>query len=334
MKLVDCHRHLGGSFPCRFVWDAINTLGLHYVAETYQDVVEAMTFTNGEPPGFHRFLDKFAILDKIKWSEDLIDQSIKCVCEDLIDEGIDYTWLRFSINKYMTYLTWHRKDAILFLKDAFDRYAPGRVGLVLSVKYESQRANQRQICGLIEDPDIADAVDGIDLVGDEEYYDPKFYAPLFDRWQRAGKRLFAHVGESQPAQNIMTAMKDLQIRDICHGIKAVRYDEGKPYVDEEIAAFAIDNDVCFHLALKSNLLTGVLAGRRGHPITSMIGANIKVTIGTDDPVQCDTDLRAEYDLLRGYLGEYLPSEAHIETMVGLVKRTAVERVEGNIPKEA
>jgi adenosine deaminase len=295
-----------------------------------EDVVQTMTFAQGESHDFHRFLGKFAILDKIKWTEELIDDSIRAVCEDLIYSGTDYTWMRFSINKYMNYLNWHRKDAILFVKQAFDKYAPGRVGLVLSIKYESQRANQRQISSLVEDPDIADAVEGIDLVGDETFYDPMFYAPLFRQWSSAGKRLFAHVGESQSARNIMTAMSELGVRDVCHGIRAVSYVEDDPCVDNEITACARDNDVCFHLALSSNILTGVLDRPSVHPVSTMLASGIKVTIGTDDPVQCNTDLRREYDLLRSYLmadGTLLPD---VEPLVRLVKRTAAERVKGNI----
>lgn len=330
IKSVDCHRHLGGSFSCQFVWRTIQRLGLFYLAESFEDVVQAMTFAPGEPRGFHRFLDKFAILDKIEWTEELIDDSIHAVCEDLIRSGIDYTWMRFSINKYMTYLNWHRKDAMLFVKDAFEKYGAGRVGLVLSVKYESQRANQRQVAALIEDSDIADALEGIDLVGDEAYFDSAFYQPLFREWALAGKRLFAHVGESQPARNIMDAMTKMEIRDICHGIRIVSYSNDTFHLDKEIIAYVLDNDVCFHLALSSNILTGVLERQDIHPISALLLSKIKVTIGTDDPVQCNTDLSKEYDLLRAYLLADGVSPADVESYVCLVKATAMERVKGNI----
>lgn len=330
LRLVDCHRHLGGSFSYQFVWQTIQQLGLYYLAESLDDVVQAMTFAPQEPRGFHRFLDKFAILDKIEWTEELIDESIRAACGDLIDDGIDYTWMRFSINKYMTYLDWHRKDAILFVRDAFDRYAPGRVGLVLSVKYESQRANQRQVAALIQDPDVADALVGIDLVGAEEYFDPTFYRPLFCDWALANKRLFAHVGESQPASNIMAAMVELGVRDICHGIRAVSYPDGSVKLDGDVIAYALRHDVCFHLALSSNLLTGVLEREDLHPISALLVAGVKVTIGTDDPIQCSTSLRKEYDLLRGYLEMDGMSPKTIESYVRLVQTTAVERVKGNI----
>jgi len=289
-----------------------------------------MTFVDGEPHDFHRFLDKFSILDKIKWTEELIDDSIRAVCEDLIYSKTDYTWMRFSINKYMTFLNWHRKDAILFIKRAFDKYAPGRVGLVLSIKYESERANQRQVASLIDDSDVVDAIEGIDLVGDETYFDSKFYVPIFRQWSVAGKRLFAHVGESQPSSNIMSAMVDMGVRDICHGIRVVSYTGDTSCLDGEIISYALDHDVCFHLALSSNILTGVLERNDIHPVSALLSAGVKVTIGTDDPVQCNTDLSREYDLLRSYLVSARFHLSDINRLIELVKNTATDRVKGNI----
>lgn len=90
MLKVDPHRHLGGSISTGFVWETIRKLNLHYLAESYEDVLSQMTFANGEPRDFRRFLDKFRILDEIPWTEELIDQSVKSVCDGLADEGTDY----------------------------------------------------------------------------------------------------------------------------------------------------------------------------------------------------------------------------------------------------
>jgi len=300
--------------------------GLWHLAESKEDVVRAMTFPPHEPAGFHRFLDKFKILDDIIWTEDLIDRSIKAVCDDLKSEGIDYTWIRFSINKYMTHLDWHKKDAILFVVDAFDKYAPGIIGPVLSLKYESQRASQRRLASIIDDPDIANALDGLDLVGDEGHFDAEFYAPIFDQWKKAGKRLFAHVGESQPKENIVAVIK-AGVFDICHGIKIVE----SGAIDADLVKMSLDNDVCYHLAISSNILTGVLESIDAHPVIDMLKAGLNLTIGTDDPVPCSTTLMREYELLYNYLKSDGVFGDRVEDVIEHVKKMAVNRVWGNIP---
>src|SRR6516165_9067165 len=175
---IDTHRHMGGSISAEFVWSAIQRTGASYLAESLDEVRAAMTFAPAEPRGFHRFLDKFRILDEVQWTEELLDDSIKQVCADLLADRIDYCWMRFSINKYLHYLKWHRHEVVRFIYESYQRHAPGRVGLVLSLKYESQRANQRQLAKLIEHPWVQDMTISIDLVGDEGYFDPDFYGPL------------------------------------------------------------------------------------------------------------------------------------------------------------
>lgn len=291
-KNIDTHRHLGGCIPAWWVWETILARDWTYLGESFAEVKAAMTFAAGEPWEFHRFLDKFRILDKIKWDEDLIDSSIAAVCREMDKEGLDYAWLDFSINKYMEPLNWHKKEAIQFIYDSFERHRPNQVGLILSLKYESMRAGQRQYAKLIEDPDIADMLFGLDLVGDEAYFDHEFYAPIFRDWNAAGKMTRAHVAESQSAENGRSAITHLGVSNIAHGLKMMH--------DREMVALAKDRDVTFDLGISSNYLTGVWNVSDTHPIVIMLDNNLRTTLGTDDPVQCRSKLDREFELTKRF----------------------------------
>jgi len=284
---IDTHRHLGGSIPVYWVWDTIKELGLKHLAETEEEVSAAMTFKKHEPRTFHNFLDKFRILDHIPWTEELIDTSVRAVCDGLKSEGVGYCWLDFSINKYMDALSWHKTEAIKFIRDSFERHFKGGVGLVLSLKYEAPKASQRQYADLIEDPATADCLVGIDLVGNEAYFDSRFYKPIFEKWNKAGKMTRAHVAESQGAQNGLLAMIDLNVTNIAHGLKMAYHQE---YLD-----MARDKDITFDLGVSSNYFTGVWEEANNHPVVTMLNNGNKVTLGTDDPVQCSTTLDQEFD---------------------------------------
>lgn len=294
VRLLDCHRHFGGSLSPAFIWSIIRRNRLFYLAESYHEVVAAMAFSADEPRDFHRFLDKFRILDRIHWTEELIDESVKCVCDGLEAERVDYAWIRLSIAKYMEHIKWHRKDAVKFVADCFRAHAPGRVGLVLSLKYEEARAGQRQQAALLRHQEVSESIIGIDLVGNENWFDAGFYAAILKEWKDAGKLLFAHVGESRSAKNILAAIRDVGVTEVCHGIRALG--EGEQLA-KEITAIAKELDICFHMAITSNLLTGVVPVDTIHPIVDFYKAGLKVTLGTDDPVQCSTTLCGEYDLL-------------------------------------
>jgi adenosine deaminase len=281
---IDTHRHLGGSIPCRWVWETIEAKNLRYLAETEEEVHQAMCFSPNEKRNFHRFLDKFRILDGIPWDEGLIDSSIKAICEQLEHEDLDYCWLDFSINKYMN-IGWHKKEAIKFVSDAFERYRPGKVGLILSLKYESTQASQRQHAQLIDDPDIADIIMGIDLVGDEDHISYDFHGAILSDWAKHGKMVRAHVGEFGPADNIKAVLP--HVTNIAHGIKIVE--------SPDIVAECLDRGICFDLGISSNFYSGVVAGS-SHPVVKMVELGLTITLGSDDPVTCNTSLKDEFTL--------------------------------------
>lgn len=287
LPLIDPHRHLGGSISVECVWNIIQKRQLYHLASSIDDVRKSMTFDEDEPRGFHRFLDKFKILDEIDWDEELIEFSIKSVCDDLEKEGIDFCWLDFSINKYMR-LKWSKIDAIEFIYNCFEKFRPDKVGLVLSLKYESLQNLQKRYAGLIDDPRVTDILMGLDLVGDEEYFDADFYAPIFKEWRNARKMVRAHVGESQTAGNIRDTIIKLHATNIAHGIKCLN--------DISLTEMALAHNVTFDTAITSNYLTGVWSNPNYHPVLFMLDNNLSATIGSDDPIQCSTTLNAEFDI--------------------------------------
>ena len=284
---IDPHIHLGGCISPLFVWEIVQKNGLKHLAESYEDVCLQMKFSDNEPRDFHRFLDKFRILDEIHWTEALIDSSIKSICEYLEFYDVHYAWMDFSINKYMS-IGWHKYQAIKFIYDAFERHRPGGVGLILSIKYESARSSQKQYAKLIESS--ADYLLGIDLVGDEAYFDSDFYKPIFADWKNAGKITRAHVGESQTINNVFDSILNLGVTNIAHGIKIID--------DPNLVKIAIENDISFDVSITSNYVTGVLTDMSLHPITAMLDSGLKLTLGSDDPIQCDTSLPNEFEVAK------------------------------------
>lgn len=287
MHFYDCHCHLGGYIPPSFVWETISKAGRYDIAPSLEAVQRHMTFSDQEPRSFYGFLEKFRILDRIEWTEDLIDGSIKSVCDEIKKHNIRYSWMRFSVNKYLERIKWDSVKAIRFIEEAFRRHAPGKVGLILALKYESDRDNQRALAKLIEQSAIQDVVIGIDLVGDEAFFDAGFYRDIFQAWKRNNKLLCAHVGESQSAENVREAI-NFGVQRIAHGIKIID--------QPDILQLAMDKYVGFDMALSSNYLTGVWTHSTEHPVSYFLRKGLDVTIGTDDPVQCSTTLAREYAL--------------------------------------
>jgi adenosine deaminase len=291
MKMIDAHCHLGGSILPSFIWQTIKDQQTWHLAETEADVIEAMTFAPTERRDFHRFLDKFRILDQIDWTPHLIKESIQAVCNDIRAQELDYVWMDFSINKYLDAgIKWHRHEMVKYIHDCFNECLPGKIGLILSVKYESLEASRRKYAKLIEHEDVANCLVGIDLVGNEDYFDADFYAPLFKAWNEAGKMTRAHVGESGTAENVRKAIEVMNVTNIAHGFKMCQ--------DESICALAKERNVTFDMAITSNYITGTWTDQYSHPSLAMLRKGLRVTLGSDDPVQCGTTLAKEYQIAK------------------------------------
>jgi adenosine deaminase len=293
---IDLHRHMGGCIPPEIVYNILVQEGSD---ACLKDIKKQMQYSEGEKYDFKAFLKKFEILNKIKWTEEHIDLTIDRIVWDLISEGIDYSEIHFSVNKYLNHLNWTPEEAVEFIYERFKEKCEKwdiKIGLVLALKYEAPKELQLRHAMIINDPKVWEMVVGIDLVGDEEYFDSKFYESIFKEWSDAGKGLMTHSGESQGAKNVRESVEILGVNRIAHGIKV-------PEEDPDLLKICKDKGVCFDIALTANKLTGVVdPDLSNHPVKAIIEAGCDVTIGTDDPAIYQNSLDGEYNILMDTIG--------------------------------
>ncbi|MBD3407283.1 MAG: hypothetical protein GF411_14290 [Candidatus Lokiarchaeota archaeon] len=294
IPLSDLHRHLGGSTGLDFVYATARKHGMNL---SYQYINSSMTFLPGEPYGFYEFLRKFDILNQIPWDcEDIISLAYH-VTNQLACEGIEYAEIRFTVNKYLESTKFDHVEAIKFVKRAFDSACAElgvNVGLVLSLKYETDNYDEMRAARDLSRYD--DCVVGIDLVGDEAKFSVDKFKPIMKIWHDAGKGIMVHAGESQPSSNVRDAIRHLYANRIAHGIKVIQ-EHNMPLLGE-----CIDRNVCFDVAISSNIMTGLVADAKSHPAKMMFDCGAPITIGTDDPVICRTSLLKELALVKEHWG--------------------------------
>jgi adenosine deaminase len=285
----DLHRHLSGSIRPEVVQYLLKKQGDDI---SLDDIRKSMTFTDKEY-GFHNFLSKFKIFNNITWKAETIHYVISQICWDIARESLDYVELKFSVDKYLQFgLSQEEVVDIIYhtIQEMSSKWGI-KVALVLSLKYEADRDLQKRISKLVDNR--TDYLAGIDLVGDEAFFDKDFYLGLLKDWLSAGKGVEAHVGESCGCENVMSAI-EFGVHRIAHGIRVVD--------DKNVMQLAKDKNICFDIALTSNLCTGVVGNLKEHPVKEMLDFGCDITIGTDDPTILNTTLDDEYRLLLDVVG--------------------------------
>jgi len=289
---IDLHRHMGGSIKSETVWKIIQSKNdLFPLARSLEKVESFLTYRHDDKTNlnFHKFLQKFNILNYIQWNEENIDWTIEQVISDLATENIQYCELRFSIAKYLNNMTWDEQEACLFFLDRITHWSTHykvKIGPVLSIKYEAAKIESVRMSKLINHWRIAENIVGIDVVGAESHFDRAFLSQIFRYWRMCNKGTLIHAGETQSAENVRAAI-EMGINRIAHGIAVAEH--------PDIMDLAIKNDIIFDIALTSNYITGVVSKNDPHPARKMLDHGCKITIGTDDPVIFDLTLNQEYE---------------------------------------
>ena len=138
----------------------------------------------------------------------------------------------------------------------------------------------------------------IDLYGDELAQPIENFKEIYRRAKKEGLRLKAHVGEWGTAKYVRTAVEELELDEVQHGIAAAS--------DESVSRFLADNKIRLNITPTSNILLGRVADMSMHPIRKLYRSGVDVTINSDYVLIFGSDVSKEY--LRLYESQCLTAE--------------------------
>ncbi len=116
---------------------------------------------------------------------------------------------------------------------------------------------------------------GVGLDSSEKGHPPEKFSRVFSRAKEMGLRTVAHAGEEGPAEYIWTAIKDLKISRVDHGVRAID--------DENLMQYLIDNQIPLTVCPLSNIKLCVFENMSQHNIIDMLERGLCVTVNSDDP---------------------------------------------------
>lgn len=120
-----------------------------------------------------------------------------------------------------------------------------------------------------------DQIVAVGLDSAEQGNPPEKFSRVFARARELGLLTVAHAGEEGPADYIWTAIKDLNVSRVDHGVRAVD--------DPELMRYLIKTQMPLTVCPLSNTKLCVFDSMAQHNILEMLDAGVCVTVNSDDP---------------------------------------------------
>jgi adenosine deaminase len=284
---VDLHRHLEGSLRLQTLAEIAQEHGIDLPSYDIEYLRPFVTVANDEPD-FHRFLEKFRLLQRFYPSQAAVERIAYEAVADAAEDNIKYLELRFnplaqarvqgfSLDEVTTWIC----GAVARAQSDYDV----RVNLILSIRRDVGLDIASEIADLAV-AHLDNGVVGLDLTGDEIGYPAKRFVDIFQRAHREGLCVTVHAGEAGGAENVREAIELLGAQRIGHGIRAIE--------NSYVVGLLQEHKVALEVCPTSNLQTGAVRRFGHHPLMDLLALDLRVTINTDDPSVSDTTLTDEY----------------------------------------
>lgn len=120
-----------------------------------------------------------------------------------------------------------------------------------------------------------DKIKAVGLDSSEQEHPPEKFSRVYRKARELGLLTVAHAGEEGPADYIWTAINDLKVSRVDHGVRAID--------DSELMLYLKNNRVPLTVCPLSNTKLRVFDNMSEHNILVMLEQGVCVTVNSDDP---------------------------------------------------
>ncbi|MBG6219323.1 MULTISPECIES: adenosine deaminase [unclassified Janthinobacterium] len=130
---------------------------------------------------------------------------------------------------------------------------------------------------------------GIGLDSSEVGNPPEKFSRVFARCRELGLHLVAHAGEEGPPAYIRTALDDLKVERIDHGVRCLE--------DAELTARLAREQIALTVCPLSNTKLRVFDQMHEHNLVQLLDAGLLVTVNSDDPAYFGGYMNDNFDAI-------------------------------------
>jgi adenosine deaminase len=280
---VELHRHLEGSVRFFTFLSIAAKAGIRLPTGDLDRLEGYLTVRDGDPRTLRSFLRKFDLFRNLYPNRESIELVAREAVEDAEHDGIAHLELRFSPVHFARRMKADAVECASWIIGAA-RKAAAKMTMKFIVTLSRNHSAKENAPSLEAALAHRGDVVALDVAGDESLsLEP--LVPLLRRGRERGLGLTIHAGEARGPKSVREAV-DLGAMRLGHGVRAAR-DSG---LLKEIRL----RKIAFEICPTSNIQTGAVRRPEDHPLVHLLKEGHRVTLNTDDPQICGTNLVREF----------------------------------------
>lgn len=292
MPKVELHMHVEGSMEAETLWELAHHNNYKIEYNSIEELKAAYDFNN-----LTEFIDMYMLGTRvIKSEQDLYDVCmayfIKCA-----KQNIQHTEVHCDIRTYVDY--GYPAEFVINALDGAFKDAKTNFGITggfmpCFIRHLGNEVAQKDLELMLP---FKDKILAIGLSAVEVGFPPSMFKDTFKKVHDAGIKVIAHAGEEAPADYIWSAIKDINVDRIDHGIRCLD--------DERLVEYLVETQIPLTVCPYSNVALKIFDDISQHSLPRMLALGMNVSIHSDDPAHFD-----------GYL---------TENILGIYQKTSITK---------
>lgn len=290
--MIDLHCHLDGAITLEIAKTLGNLQNIELPAKNDDELLKKLSVPE-TCESLNDFLQCFGLPLRLLQTKKGISEAVRLVQENAKSQGLIYLEIRFAPQLHLINgLT--QEEVILAALDGL-KASELHTNLILCLMRSDHNQDENlETVKLAKKYLVKDeGVVAIDLAGAEALFKTKDFEKEFSLARDYGIPFTIHAGEADGAESVKTALK-LGAKRIGHG---VRVNE-----DPELLEYIVKNEIPLEMCPNSNRQTKAVSDMTKYPLQEYLAKGVKVTINTDDPAICRTNLKNEFSYIEKMFG--------------------------------
>lgn len=299
---TELHLHIEGSLEPELMMQLAQKHGVALPYSSVEEVAAAYNFDN-----LQSFLDLYYLGASVLRDEDDFYQLMWRYLLKCKEDNVVHTEIMFDPQTHTERGIGFEVFMTGFQRAIDDAKAQWGQSVLLIMSYLRHLSEESALETLQQAQPYLQQITAVGLDSSEMGNPPEKFIHVFAASKAMRLQRVAHAGEEGPAEYIWSALKDLDVARIDHGVRCVE--------DEGLVRYLIDRDIPLTVCPLSNIKLCVFDEMSQHNILQLLEKGLRVTVNADDPSYFGGYLNDNYRALHEHLN------MNEQQLVALVKNS-------------